>query len=268
MRPTRRTSALLAALALAACDERTPTAVDAAPPVPPEALALAVPNLTSADLVTTISIVDSTGADGPARVIRDPGTNPPPDPEPITSTYVRSAIYDAQTLVGFNPGSAFAWGMHHYQGNKGRIETTANVTFQGTPIGSRTAVAEQYTPVLVDFGLKHFIQVMAEVFTDRTCGLTVSGSSEHFAWWEFIGKGVLEMGRSQISSSARPKSKDPCPSSPPPPPPPPHGGGGSTDEDYGGGDSGVCYFWVRYDLNTGEVVNYRLLYCEGLGEGG
>jgi len=166
-----------------------------------------------------------------------------------------SAIYDARTIAGFAPGSAWAMGEHSYQGNKGRIETTVTAAFEGTQIGSQSAYRLADWTFWLDFGIVKHISAIARLYTNHECGLTAWGSSNHEAWWEAIpGANIATFGRISRSSTSDPEFQPDCA------PPVPYAGGGGGG---GGGPEGAyCWVSIWYDLDTGEVLDYDVLFCE------
>jgi hypothetical protein len=170
-------------------------------------------------------------------------------------------IYDAHTVAGFSPGYGYATGSHWYQGNKSRIETTATIALDGEHLGSQRAFREADRSFILDAGTRKHIFAHARVYTDRTCGLTAWGGSDHTAWWEAVWPPphVARFGLVGVSSQSSLAHQGTC--APPPPPEPGFGGGG------GGGGWGytTCYFWITYDERTGTVYSAELLYCEDIG---
>jgi len=240
----------LAALFVAACAEDTPTSLPVDPLDSAESLELVVPSLSPDQLVAMTEEGSAASADGPSAVTT---SEEPPSPEYSdidVSGYLDEVgtIWDPYTKVGFGPGYGFSYGEHKYQGNKGRVETTVSVSYNDAPLGSQTAVREKYDIFLLDAGALHFVSATARFYTDKTCGLTVRGSSLHQAWWEwFLGGHATSWGRAIETSGAPAEYQGECPVQP--------AGGG------GGGDDAVCYLWIEYDLETGEVYDVSVLYC-------
>lgn len=256
MTSARTLCAPLAALLVAACSGEPSTAVPIDALGLAESLRLFVPSLTHDDLVAKDDEAPA-DTDGPALVQYGDEEAPLPDgstSEADISDYLDEvgAIYDAMTKVGFGSGYGFSYGEHKYQGNKGRVETTVSVAYRDQSIGTQTAASEKYDMFLLDAGTVHFISATARFYSDQTCGLTVRGHSQHYAWWEwFLGGSATSWGRVSQYSDAPSKSQGDCPVGPA------SGGGGS-----GGSGDGTCYYWVSYDLNTGEVYDVSFLYCE------
>jgi hypothetical protein len=251
MSRARSVCAALAALLVAACAEKSPTAL-VARGEPAEDLDFIIPSLTPDVLVAQYA--EAPAADGPAK-LAPPGEEPPPIEESgdDISDYLDAvgSIYDARTTVGFGPGYGYAFGEHWYQGNKGRVETTVRVSSDGQELGSQTQARENYEMFLLDFGIVHYISVQARFYTDQDCGLSAAGSSGHRAWWEwFLGGGAAHWGDVVVSTQAAPVDQPECP-------PPPNV---STVD---GSPGVVCYFVVEYDPFTGEVFDVELLGCVG-----
>jgi hypothetical protein len=163
-----------------------------------------------------------------------------------------SAIYDARTIAGFEPGGAWAMGEHRYQGNKGRVDTEVTAVFDGTEIGSQSAYRLADWSFWLDFGWVKHISAIAHFYTNHECGLTTWGNSNHEAWWEAVpGANIATFGKIGVSTSSQPEHQPGCA--------PPSGGGGG-----GGGAIEGAYCWVSiwYDIETGEVLEYDILFCE------
>ena len=162
----------------------------------------------------------------------------------------REQIFNARTEAGFKPGFAYAFGTHDYQGNLGRVVTTATASHRDRLLGSQTAETQEYFPFLVDGGFIKKVWTWAKIFTDYTCGVTVSGSSVHSAWWQFFqGRSAPIWGTATKTTQAAPVSQPGCGNT----------GGYESANDMGGGL--ICYYWITYDLDTGEVVDAKLIAC-------
>lgn len=180
-----------------------------------------------------------------------------PNEEPPTSAQIILPI----TEVGFQQTFAFSKARHRYTGNVGSVRTEAVVTFDGQVIGRQPAQRQDATPFLLDLGRQKSIVTEAYVFIDQDCGLTVNGSSDHEAKWQwFLGGQAPNWGSASMSSQAFPPAvQPPCEEQPQPNEGGGSGGGGS------GGRSVTCWFSVTYDQNTGEVLELDLLYCDEVG---
>lgn len=256
MSRSRSLHAALAATCLVAACADPPTA----PPRvladdPPAGFELLFPTLDPEALVARYTAEDFGESAPPAGPFR-------PGPAAVSAEELEDAVaalYDTRTLAGFSSGSAYAFGEHRYQGNKSRIETTANVEFQNDPIGSQVAYREDGNPFIFDFGVEKYISVMAKIFTDHDCGLEVYGRSSHTAWWEAVlGGSVSTYGRVGRTSFSDLKRQDECDA------------GRSSWYGGGGADSGpsgaICYFSVWYDIFTGYIYSAELLYCSDYGD--
>ncbi len=254
----RMLCAPLVALFVAACADETPTSIPVDPLDSAEGLALFVPSLTSDQLVASTEEESVPPADGPSAVTTEEEPPLPDfggDSEVDISDYLdeEGTIWDPYTKVGFGVGYGFSYGEHKYQGNKGRIETTVSVSYNDVPLGSQTAVNEKYDIFLLDAGALHFVSATARFYTDKTCGLTVRGSSLHQAWWEwFLGGHSTSWGRAAQTSGAPAEYQGACPVEP---------AGGIGGGEAEGGYGTTCYVWVEYDLETGEVYEMTVLAC-------
>jgi hypothetical protein len=247
---------------VAACSD-APTTPLAAPNDPaPADLALTFPSF-DADLLVTTFLDGEEGGEplGPAAVT-SPGEEPPESEstgEDVSSFFAQ--IYDAKTWVsvGIPGGQSIAQGEHSYQGNKGRVETTLSLAFEGQQIGAQRSVAEKSGVFLFDFGLSKYISTIARIYhPDHGCGLSAWASSSHSAWWEAVfGASAAVFHRAERTSQSPLSQSAPC--APPPPPPPPLNGG----NDYTG-TGGYCWVSVWYDLDTGEIVDSYVLFCDNV----
>jgi hypothetical protein len=94
------------------------------------------------------------------------------------------------------------------------------------------------------------------VYTDHECGLSVQGSSDHRAWWQFWqGRSTAEWGTARRTSQAAPVAQGACAQT-----------GTSQAHVSETQPTGiVCYYLVTYDMNTMEVLRADFLYCTGSG---
>lgn len=197
---------------------------------------------------------------GPAQALQDPGDT---DPGDVTSTDVLSRIWGAGTKVGVTSEYAYATGRHTYSGNAGSVDTEVIVIKDGEEIGRRPAHRGNYVAFLGDFGMVKEIWAEAYAFTDVACGLTVDGSSNHRAWWQFFqGASAPHWGEATLSSQAFPPYQQPACDEV-------ASGyvGGEKDAGTDGNGSVTCWYWVTYDPYTGAVLDSEFLYCDNV-EGG
>jgi hypothetical protein len=145
---------------------------------------------------------------------------------------------------------------HWYQGNKSRIDTSVNVSFEGTHLGGQAASKEADAWYWTDFGSWKHIFSNARFYTSRDCGLTAYGSSNHSAWWEAtIPPAVARYGQVSLTTISDLARQAECL-----PPEPEH-------SITSGGSSTLCYVWIEYDLYSGHIYSAQLLYCEESGGG-
>ena len=241
-----------------ACSEEPPMAVPAVGEDPVEVdLDFTFPRLTPEDLIQGESVeVAPPGA--PARALSNGGERSlNPNNAPL------SEVFAEGTHVGFGAGYAYSAGHHKYTGNKGKVETTVYVSYEGTQIGTRTSFREEYVPYLLDFGRVKELMVEAYVFADQTCGLLVDGESKHYAEWQwFLGGPAPNWGPASSSTQAFPPMSQPA--CEPVPEPGTGGGNAGGGADGSGSDSASvgCWYWVTYDESTGEIVDLRFLFCD------
>jgi hypothetical protein len=151
-------------------------------------------------------------------------------------------------------GLMLSEGSMEYAGHVGRVETTANVAFENQHLGESTAIEQESSWASLD--TRRHVFAFAYVRTDKTCGLSVFGASEHAAWWElFQVKNAPTFGRVEASSQAGPASQPAC-------------GKHVTNENpdtWSTGDGLTCTYLITYDLDTLEVLQVELLYCSSGG---
>jgi len=248
----------VAVLLLVACAEPPtgPPTADAG--VSPVDLAFHFPAFVRGPVV--VEAESDSGPVGPARVV-EPDEEPPPPPgpdEPVDpSDLPASDVWDQRTRAGFQTGSAWAWGFHAYQGNKGAVTTTVNVALDGVQIGSQSARRQDDAVFWFDFAVPKRIDVLARAYVAQECGLSAWGRSEHSAWWEAIpGANIATFGLVIRPSSSDLEMQAECPPEEPPVLPGPGGGGGG---------GGYCFIEVWYYEDTGEVISSQVLYCEETG---
>lgn len=236
----RSTFALLATgLFLVGCDE--PTSLEPPAESEPLALTFTAPSITQADLVHVEVNGPLPDRPGAARVEgpEDELDRPP------------QQILEAYTHTSLEAGYASAVGRQHYIGNVGSLATTANVAFNDQHLGSHTSRRRDYIPFLLDWGRAKFMWVQSKVFTDKECGLSVEGSTDHTASWEFFqGERVASWGQAQATSQGDPTVQGAC--------------GGQTGQAVGtdvraGGV--VCFYLITFDTRTGVIVGAEFMYC-------
>lgn len=239
---SRLTLALLSiGTVLAGCADETPVSPGSLEPA--ASLLVNAPTLTAEDLMLSTGVHHGSDPEesGPALAELDG--------EDVSRPLQQ--VIDPETRVGFDPGYAWSLGRHDYIGNVASVQTTATVAYHDQYVGSQTAKAQDYTPFLLDLGQVKLIWTWAKVYSDHECGLTVQGSSQHKAWWQFYqGKGTSEWGVDQKPSQAAPVGQSGCTQET----------GGATESSES--SSGVvCTYFITYDLDTGEILNAELLYC-------
>jgi len=261
MSPSRAIRAILATMLVAAgCSDESTTPLRPAD-IPPPDLLLTFPAFTEQDRMhVERGEVEPPG--GPAGIFSEDPEEASPDMNAI------SEITFPRTDVGFQGAYAFSRGSHSYTGNVGRVETVATVSYEGQVIGTQPQAREVYDPFLLDFGRTKHMAVDALVFVEQECGLEVDGHSKHFAHWQwFLGSTVSTWGHSEAGSQAFPPvEQPPCQQQDGA-----DGGYGGGSEDGGGSGGGgavTCWYWVTYDLDTGDIYGTRLLFCDEAGEGG
>lgn len=253
--PRGRHASWIVALLFAACSD-APTA-PLSPPLEADAdeLDLLFPAFASDLLVTEEIETLEEPPDGPSLAIVAPGEENPleqPDDHPDDA----AGIFDERTFVYFNADHVFAQGEHRYIGNKSRIETTAKAYFDGQLIGTQLGVKEESSIFLLSGFYMQYMQAVARIYTDHTCGLAADASSFHSAWWEAVmGSPVSTFYKVERTSQSTRLHQKECTTAVPKP------------GDGGGGSGGMCWVEVWYDEATGEILDWNPLYCESAGGG-
>jgi hypothetical protein len=241
---------------LAACEEESATVAGLGSEQLSSDLALAVPGaVPEQPVVRNLFDIDDAPVAGPART-EDLGYGTYYyEPEPVITE--ESGIFNAKTTANFLPGQLSVVGSHDFIGNKGSVDTKANLSFQGSIIGTNNASREDGYPILWPPWDLHFIWTEARIYTDRECGLSGWGDSLHKAWWEAVfGGPVYSFTSNHLTTNSDRADQPACPSTPP--------SDGSTTSSggvVGGGGEGVCYIWIEYDYVTGEIYDQQLLFC-------
>jgi hypothetical protein len=121
---------------LAACEEESATVAGLGSEVSSSDLALALPAVISAHtVVRNVFDIEAAPGAGPARSEHlGYGTYPGYETEPAITE--ESGIFNAKTRANFLPGQLSVIGSHEFIGNKGSVDTKANLAFQGSIIGS------------------------------------------------------------------------------------------------------------------------------------
>ena len=247
---------------LVACSEEPTTSVPLAEVGTPVDLVFTFPDVTNQTLIRREIEVVEDGA-GPAAVLydEDPSLEDDPPPPPV-----EPKLISVLTEVGHQDGYAYSRSRQRYTGNHGEISTTATVTYQGTVIGTTTQYRESTVPYLLDFGQEKSLIVETYVFTDQRCGLRVEGRSEHVASWQWFLGQVANWGKDAATSVGFPPyDQPPCEEVVEPYGP---GGGGAESGGSEGNEVVTCWYLVTIDYQTGEIVDARFLYCDGVAEGG
>lgn len=186
---------------------------------------------------------------------REPGAlDRAPEGIDVRDVTFSASIISPATTAHFGDGYAAATGRHHYTGNVGRIVTEAVVAFMDQSLGEARAERQQYGEFLLDFGTTKFIWVSAHVASDKLCGLSVYGDSQHYASWEFNQFNRVQRFGEVIEHTRAPLAKqracttrtDTYPA-----------GGGTV----GGDRYHYCTYLITYDLDTGQIYRRELLFC-------
>jgi hypothetical protein len=94
-------------------------------------------------------------------------------------------IWDASSRGAFVSGQARFLATHSYIGNIGSIDSYVNLDRDGRSVSSIPSRSQQYTPFFLDFGRVKQMFHPTSFDVEDPCGYTLSGRSQHKAWWEF-----------------------------------------------------------------------------------
>lgn len=251
----RRFVPLLSAFLVAGCGHEPSTAVAVAEMHEGADLQFVIPAFSPELLMDhrgNVSDVREGFETAPASLLR-PGEEEPERPD--ATALAAPTIWDASTDLTFHPKSLEAWAEHKYRGNKGRVEVTAFMREGGVAIGNRTGFEEGWHSWLSPFA--HHVIANSIINLEKDCGLTADAQGKHEAWWEIApGSGPSVFGKVGFSTTSGLASQPACP-------PTPTGGGGGGDGM--SGDAAMCYIWLEYDLDSGEILDWQVIYCSGGG---
>ena len=180
---------------------------------------------------------------------------PPPDADDWVDyewPALASDVWNHKTRANFIEGRLSVIAEHNYMGNIGTLSTTGTVRYQGEVIGTQTGYSEQSFPFLFSF-MPHYMWQEVRVYVDTECGLSGWGNSSHEAKWQAVMGGPVSV----FNGTTRPSQSDHEYQPECPPEPVTFAGGG----DGYSGDRVMCYYWVEYDIYTGEILDAWLMYC-------
>lgn len=254
-----RIAVLTLTLLVAACEkEPTPIAPRDAP-VEPTDLEVSIPQVHQALFVDREG--DATPA--PRRSIESPDEYAPDDlpfyemPDELPRF---TLIKRANTISGMDDHQAWASGMHTYEGNAAHIMTKVRVMSEYEVLGESIAEDQEYEEMFpFGFFQDGWIAKTAVVGIFDSCGLHIEGDSKHEAWWEFyLGTQVATWGRTHTTTRSQPLFQPPCEEEE------------ETTSIVSGGypeELALCYYYLEYDLNSGEIYEMEFLFCTDV-EGG
>jgi hypothetical protein len=242
-----RARPLVILLLAVGCAESPPTTIEE-DVVAPRDLAFILPALAGERLVQSEG-GSQAGTPRPMGVYSEDGWS--------EDDVVYSDIWNHRTRANFLPGYLSVQASHEQQGNVGRIQTTGTVRHEGQVIGTQLATIERSWPFVIDFGLPHELWLSLRVYTDTECGLTGYGDSVHTAYWHaVIGGPVFDFNRTTRTSQSDHERQPVCEPTT------------TTFTSTGGGSGGTssggtytCFFWIEYDLWTGEILEAEFLFC-------
>lgn len=235
------------------------------PPSLARDLDIVVPQLERSGLETRVTTVArdrdrSPGISAIVIPIDEPSGGLPPEWQSAPS------ILNSGSDAWFETSSAWGQGFMRYFASHARQVVRLAVRFNTSQVANTSGTSEEsaFLPWFRD------LWTTASVQLGKACGHTADASTEHTAWHQPpapIG-GLATWGK-QTTSSLKPAAQPACP-------PetrkdtitttePANPGGG----DGGGGAGGIqwytCYYYVEYDVNTGEITYSAFLGCAGMG---
>jgi hypothetical protein len=236
----------LVAAAVAACEDSTVTHVEQTAlrePLPGADLAILAPEVRAADLVQFNSRTSGRPLPSGAVLSEIPSEG---------SLQIRAA----RTTVGIHAGRAYAEASHEYTGTLGLIQTTVSLAFDDQHVASQTAIEQEWTWLPLSVWRK--IRAIVGIDADKSCGLSVSGTSRHETSGAFFDLNKLRSvpGPIQTSqantfrqSSCGRQVSDQAPSS-----------------WYDSAPAGMtCLYLITYDRVTYHVVDVALIGCSTSG---
>lgn len=177
------------------------------------------------------------------------------------------SIVSNESDAGFGTSSVWGQGSMRYFASHARQTVHLTVRLNTSEVAKTSGTSEEsaFLPWFRD------LWTTARVQLDKTCGHTADASTEHTAWHQPPAPvGGLATWGKQTASSWAPAAQPPCPpeitkdtvtTTEPASP-----GGG---DDGGGGAGGIqwytCYYYIEYDVNTGEITYSAFLGCAGMG---
>lgn len=183
----------------------------------------------------------------------DPGsTEDPPNygsESEIPPEYWSTTIYSLHDAVTWYGASADGYGEMTYVGNRARITLDLTVLHDYSTVATHHTAREDSHLL----PLAYYFNNGYSFATAKDCGQVASQSGQYEAKtvvlvnWSLFTTSSLQLNGS--ASAAQPE----CP-----PPDDPGTGGG---DDYTGGGEVWCLVEFWYDMETGEIVDYEILYC-------
>jgi len=202
------------------------------------------------DLDLTLTLPWRTGSVGaPSRTL---SARPPdlPDDYDLQEALIVKAT--SNPYVGH--GSAGNQAKTTFTGNRIKVDVYTTVTFLAEPIVTEFLQTTQDTYFLPQTEKHH--DAFSSVRIEGSCGHTASGHAQHIAWIDY---GPYEWGETERPSSGGRYSQPACETDEVP----------VEDSRTGGGESGpapgdiyTCWYRYYYDIDTGEILDVELLYCE------
>lgn len=229
-RTTRRLALLMAALAIAACD-------DAAGPSPPAAqdLDIFVPALASREPPDDFGDRSS--------LSEDPGE----DADVPDEFDAAPAILRSRLIVDFTSTRAYAQAMMEFWGNRGRQDVALDLHYGGKVIATKTASGRR-SEILPGI---YRIYTTASVAVSGDCGHMADGASNHDAWHEY---GAWEWG-SETQENFDDEAQPDCEKEER------IVQGGNNEDD---AEWYICYYTHYYDAETGVYLYTKFHGCEPL----
>jgi hypothetical protein len=195
---------------------------------------------------------EPTGGEGSGDI--PPEWQPPP------------SIISYWTDAGFGASSAWGQGFMRYFASHASQTVRLAVRFNNSQVASTSGTSEQsaFLPWVRELWTSASVQV------GKSCGHAADASTQHSAWHQPPAPlGGLTKWGTESAPSYKGAAQFPCPpeikSDTVTTTQPGNPGGEDGDGGAGGVQWYTCYYYIEYDVNTGEITYSAFLGCAGMG---
>ncbi|MEJ2203110.1 MAG: hypothetical protein P8170_03275 [Gemmatimonadota bacterium] len=141
-----------------------------------------------------------------------------------------------------------------FTGNRIKVDVYTTVTFLAEPLVTEFLQTTQDSYFWPQTEKRH--DAFSQIAIEGSCGHTASGRAQHVVWIDY---GPYEWGETERPSNGKPYSQRDCETDDAPVDDPRTGSGGDEPPP---GEIYTCWYRYTYDIYTGEVLEFELLYCE------